>query len=254
MAVGGMPEAVKCWVDNNDLIACNNVHQSLITAYKQDFLKYAKKFQLKYVELLFSKIPFFIGKKFKYSNLSADYRKRELAPCLELLAKAGVIHKIFHSSGNGIPLGGEADPNKFKVIFLDIAITQTILGLDTKDWILNSGNQYINMGNITEAFVGQELMAYSQPNLEQTLYYWHKETRGSSAEVDYLIQKDAAVVPIEVKCGHGSSLKSLQIFLSKKTKTPYGVRLSTHNYSIFDKIHSYPLYAVAKILSNDNYL
>jgi len=144
MAVGGMPEAVQCWLDTQDLIACNTIHHQLINTYRQDFQKYAKKFQLKYVELLFNRIPLYLAQPFKYSNISKDYKKRELEPCLTLLLKAGIIHQVLYSAGNDIPIGAESNLDKFKTIFIDIALSQAILGLDTKNWILNPKQNFIN--------------------------------------------------------------------------------------------------------------
>lgn len=244
-AVGGMPEAVQCWIDTQNLAACNNIHHELINAYRQDFQKYAKKFQIKYINLLFDRIPLFQGKQFKLSSVSQDHRKRELLPCLELLAKAQVIHSVLQSAGNGVPLGAEINPDKFKVIFLDIALTQAALGLQASDWLLNPEETYVNRGAIVEAFIGQELLAYSTPNAEAHLYYWQRETRSSEAEVDYLIEKNSTIIPVEVKSGTTGTLKSLHLFLQSRSNSPYGLRFSTHNYSKLDHIYSYPLYAVA---------
>ena len=247
MAIGGMPEAVKCWLDTENLAMCNTIHHQIISAYEQDFQKYSKKHQLKYIDMLFNRIPLYLGQQFKYSNIAKEYRKRELEPCINLLVKAGIIHQIYHSAGNGLPLGAEINLDKFKIIFLDIALSQAILGLETKDWIIDPLHAFINKGAIAESFVAQELLAYSDPNMQQKLYYWQRETRGSNAEVDYLIQKNSNVIPIEVKSGEGRSLKSMKLFLQNRPNSPYGVRFSIHNYSEFDGIHSYPLYAIAKL-------
>ncbi len=249
LAVGGMPEVVKCWREKKDSFACFALQQGLIDTYKQDFNKYAKKFQIKYLNVLFEHVPLRLGKKFKYSALGDHYRKRELAPCLDLLATAGVINKVLRSHGNGIPLGAEAEPQDFKVIFLDVALSQAVLGLDLSAWIINPLEELINKGAIVEAFVGQELLAYANPLKKASLYYWHREERSSQAEVDYLIQKDHHVIPLEVKSGKSTTLKSMQLFLESHVQSPYGVRFSVLNYGVKPNIHSYPLYAVAKALN-----
>ena len=102
-----------------------------------------------------------------------------------------------------------------------------------------------------EAFVGQELLAYRQPYKRPMLYYWHKETRGSNAEVDYLIQSEQNILPIEVKSNLGSSMKSMQVFLESHPQSPYGIRFSKHNYSVYNKVHSYPLYSIAGAFAED---
>ena len=84
------------------------------------------------------------------------------------------------------------------------------------------------------------------------LYYWRREIRSSEAEIDYIIQLKNKVVPIEVKSGEGRTLKSMNIFLESHTKSTYGIKFSTNNFSIFEKIHSYPLYALSKVLIEKN--
>lgn len=260
MAVGGMPDAVKTWIETENLkaqerlSACNKVHLQLIEAYRQDFQKYAKKFQLKYLDLLFSNLPAFIGKTIvSYNKITSEYRKRELEPCLELLTKASIFHKIIHSAGNGVPLSQEANLEKFKLIFLDVALAQTTLGIQAKDWLLNPEQNFINKGAMVEAFIGQELLAYSaykEPSMKPKLYYWlkHLEKSNSNAEVDYLIPIDGKVIPIEVKSNDGRSHKSMNIFLETKKNSPYGIKFSISNYQRTPKIHFYPLYSVAAAL------
>ena len=248
-AIGGMPEVVSTWKETGDPHTIQDIHQSLLAAYRQDFHKYAAQHQMKYVSLLFDQIPYHLGKTFKFSSIPGEYRKRELSPCLDLLEMAGIINKVFHSSAQGLPLGGQANLEKFKVLFLDIGLAQTFLGANIADWFLNPQQSYINKGEITEAFVGQELLAYAPPNQKHSLYYWHREKQGSLAEVDYVVQNKNAVIPIEVKGGMGNTLRSLYSFLESHPNSTYGLRFSTQNYSIFNNVHSYPLYAVASAVS-----
>jgi len=247
-AVGGMPEALQCWLDTEDLFACQKIHTTLINNYQQDFEKYATKFQIKYVDTLFQKIPRQLGEIFKYSKVSDDYRKRELVPCLDLLTKASVCHPIYHSDGQGIPLGAQTKLDKFKLIFLDIALSQTILGLSTNHWILSPRESLINNGAITESFVGQEMLAYSHCHDKKQLYFWIRQERSSQAEVDYLIQKDRDIIPIEVKSGKAGKLRSLHLFLEGHGGSPYGIKISAQNYMQNNKIVSYPLYAINEAL------
>lgn len=254
MTVGGMPEAVACFVENPDLNRCFKIQRTIIDAFRQDFHKYAKKYQVKYVELLFNSIPGFLGKKFKFSNIPGEFRKRELMPALELLVKAGVAARIIHSGGQGIPLAASAKEDVFKVLFLDIALSQSVLGSDTASWLLDPGINFINKGGLTEAFVGQELLAYSTPDQKSDLFYWQREERASNAELDYLIRKNDIIVPIEVKSGAAGHLKSLRFFLDEREKSPYGVRFSISNFFRDNDIHTYPLYAVAKLVSPESSL
>lgn len=250
MAIGGMPKVVNQWATQQDIQSTMNELQNIKNAYEQDFSKYAKRNEIKYVNLLFKKIPGLICQRFKYSHLSIDFRKRELEPSLWLLEKAGIINQVIHSHGNGIPLGAEADLSKFKLMTLDVGINQAILGLELKDWFIDPTMAFVNKGSLAESFIGQELLAYSNPSNKQELYYWQREEKHSHAEIDYLIIQDRNIIPVEVKSGHGSKMQSLRIFLQSHPASPYGIRFSTHNYSIYDQIHSYPLYAVAGGVEN----
>lgn len=247
LAIGGMPEAVRCWQKAKDTLACPKFHKSILTAYRQDFGKYARKLQVRYVELLFEHIPLQLGQKFKYTVIEGEFRKRELAPALDLLVTAGVAQKVYASAGQGIPLGAQIDPLDYKVIFLDVALAQTMLGLQTAGWYINPLVEFVNKGALVEAFVGQEILTCLDPSSKPVLYYWHKETRGSSAEIDYLVQQEGYVIPVEVKSGEGRTLKSIQMFLESHQKSPYGIRFSVQNYSEYNSIRSYPLYAVFKL-------
>jgi len=250
MAIGGMPKVVQQWVSQSNMQLNTTVLQNIKNAYEQDFAKYAKKNEIKYVDLLFKKIPTVICQRFKYTQLTTTLRKRELEPALHLLEKAGIINQVIHSIGNGLPLGAEVDFNKFKLIFLDVGLTQAILGLELKDWFINVPVAFVNKGHLTESFVGQELLAYANPSDRPTLYCWCRDERGSHAEVDYLLTHQQKIIPVEVKSGHGSRLQSMRLFLQVHPDSPYGIRFSIHNYSVFDHIHSYPLYAVAGVVEN----
>lgn len=177
-----------------------------------------------------------------------------MRPSLELLEKADIVHKITHSSGQGIPLAAAVKDEIFKVLFLDIALSQAILGVDRGSWLLEPEINFINKGALTEALVGQELLAYSPPDRQSRLFYWHREARSSNAEIDYLIQQGENLLPIEVKSGPTSGLKSLRFFLETHQRSPYGIRFLPGNFSIDNGIHNYPLYAVAKLAAPDSEL
>lgn len=253
LAFGGMPAVLNCWQELRDALRCSKIHASLLAAYRQDFGKYARKLQIKYLELLFNQIPLQLGKKFRYGVVEGGYRKRELAPALDLLVTAGIAHQVFYSSGQGVPLGAQIDPQNYKVIFLDVGLSQAALGLDVANWFLHPIDELINKGPLVEAFIGQEILAYSNPSRKNDLYYWQRTLRSSEAEVDYLLELDRNIVPIEVKSGPGSTLKSMHSFLENHAGSPYGIRFSTLQYSRFEKIHSYPLYAVAEVMRHSQH-
>ena len=245
--VGGLPEVVASWAADEQPLEIEEKLVSIVSAYRQDFEKYAKKSQLKYLNLLLQHVPLQIGQKFKFHGIG-EYRKRELAPCLELMEKAQIVHMVYHTSGQGVPLGSQCDLERYKVILFDVGVTQRLLGLNLKGWFLKPDLAFANHGALTESFVGQEMMAYAPASTRNPLYYWQREARGSEAEVDYLTTFNAEVIPVEVKAGKGSTLKSLHSFLSSHPKSPYGFKISLSERSTFEKIVSIPLYAVFEVI------
>lgn len=248
---GGMPAAAASWVEYHDAERCSRIQEDILESYRQDFQHYAVKHQQKYVDLLFREIPGRLGKKFKYSAIPGEYRKRELAPALELLVKAGVAHTVFHSSGQGIPLGADVNADRFKVLFLDCGLAQRSLGIKPGTWLLDAQESLINKGEITEAFVGQEFLAVASPHRKAQLYYWHREARASNAEVDYLVQQENATIPVEVKSGNEGRIKSMRVFLDEHPRSPFGIRLSSGNNGEFERIRSFPLYFAASVAGID---
>ena len=245
IAIGGMPEAINEWMRTKTSRAAKIVHSDLIFNYQQDFGKYAKRHQIKYLDRLFQKAVEQLSRKFIFSQVG-EYQKRELEPALELLGKAGIVHQVTKSAGQGIPIGAQADMDDFKVIFLDVGLSQALLKLDIAPWFIDPLEIFINKGEIVEAFVGQELLAYSDPIAKDELFYWRRDSRGSHAEIDYLVQIHDKVVPIEVKAGTNNKIKSMYMFLDAHLNSSYGIKYSAFNYSMYGRIHSYPLYAVAK--------
>ena len=254
LAIGGMPEAINQWIKTGNINECLMVHQDIINTYQQDFGKYAKTSQIDHVERVFDSIPHQLGGKFKYTVIEGDYRKRELAPALDLLRTAGIVHKIFHTAAQGIPLGAEVDLDFYKAILMDIAISQKVLGLKTGSWILQPLQTFTNKGAIVEAFVGQEILAYADPRQKAQLYYWQRMAKNSTAEVDYLLQDQENIIPIEVKSGQGTTLRSLNMFLETHARSSYGIRFSAQNYSVHEHVHSYPLYAIASAVLHNKEL
>jgi hypothetical protein len=251
LAIGGMPAAVDAWVKTQTPRNVKKIHTDLLDSFRQDFNKYAAVHQVKYLDALFNHALSQLSNKFIYSHVG-EYQKRELAPALELLEKAGIVHSVVRSSGQGIPIGAQVHLDDFKIIFLDVALSQAALNLDITPWFINPLTAFINKGEIVEAFVGQELLAYSDPISRNSLYYWRRDNRNSEAEVDYLTQLQEKIIPIEVKAGTSLRIKSMHIFLDLHPNSVYGIRFSSRNYNIEPRVHTYPLYSVAQPFFNVN--
>lgn len=247
LSIGGMPEAVARWVQTKDPTSALHVLQQIAATYRQDFEKYARKTQVKHLEQLFRQIPHLVGGEFSYREIHGEYRKRELAPALDLLERANIIHSIRHCSGQGIPIGAEVNFSIFKVIYLDIGLCQAILGSDISIWFLRPLEGFENRGEIAEGFIGQEFVCYASPDSKAEIYFWKRQEKNSTAEIDYLIQRGEQLVPIEVKSGHGSTLRSLHLFLRTHPKSTLAIRFSSLNYSVMNELDSRPLYAAVSL-------
>lgn len=251
LAIGGMPEAVVEWIETKKSREVKRVQGEIIGTYRQDFGTYARKHENKYLSRIFRKAGEQLSRKFMYARVG-EYRKRELEPAVDLLEMAGVVHKVIKTSGQGVPLGTSSDSDDFKLIFLDVGLTQRLLKYNLSEWFLNPLKMFVNKGELVEAFVGQELLAYSDPVDKELLFYWKSIVSGLQAEVDYLIQLDEQIVPIEVKAGISNRLKSMHTFLNLHPRSAYGIRLWAGNELKEDAIRSYPLYAIVKPLLDHN--
>lgn len=245
--IGGMPKVVSHYVETGDLLKCQQILDDLVISFQDDFVKYKKRISSFMLREVFNSVVAQNSTKFIYTKATPDLNRGQVKLCLELLSMAGLIYPVTHSSANGVPLGAEINTKFRKYIVFDSGIYQRILGLDLSDLLLNSDFDSINKGSIAELFVGLELIKASEKRIE--LYYWQRESKNSQAEVDYLVQKSTRILPIEVKSGAKGSMQSMYLFLNEK-KMEIGIRVSQENFSEYDKIKVFPIYAVANILSN----
>jgi len=251
--IGGMPEVVKAYLQAKDLRISQEMQQVLIASFREDFHKYASRTNVEYVRLVFQALPRMLGKKWKYSQVDAGIKSRELANALHLLEKAGLAYRAVHSSANGLPLGAQVNPRKFKVFFLDIGLCQRLLGLDLAKLYLGRKEILAHRGGMAEQFVAQELISMNPPNQSPQLFYWHREEKSSQAEVDFLLERPGEILPIEVKSAGEGRLRSLHLFLKEKGGfVREALKISTANFSRLDKIISWPFYALFRLESGSS--
>jgi uncharacterized protein len=241
--LGGMPAAVAAWLNQRDPIICQEIQDEIIDAYQEDFYKYASDRQISYLSKVFMSIPQQLGKKFKFSAIGADMHSLPLKQALMLLSKAGVAEFCYHTAAHKQPLGAETNEKKFKIYFFDIGLAQRILGLDTKEWLLTPMS-VANIGPITEQLIAQELIAHSGARKKPALYYWHRESRGSNAEVDFIVQKGNSIIPVEVKSAKDGRMRSLHLYLESHPDAPYGLKIAENLFSQHGNIREIPLYGI----------
>ncbi|MBA3816803.1 MAG: ATP-binding protein [Parachlamydiaceae bacterium] len=246
MWLGGMPAVVDIWLSHKDSSLCQRVQDRIIKTYIDDFQKYAKSHQVEHIGHVFSSIPKQLGKKFKYIKVDPDAKTYPIKQALHLLNKAGITYQCFHTAAQSYPLGAEVDEKKFKVFFFDIGIAHRILGLDLSEWVTHPMEVEL-FGFSAEQLVAQELISYSEPSQKGELYYWHSESSTSNAEVDFITIHNKKIIPVEVKSKIKGGMKSLNVFLSKHHKSPYGIKISEGMFGKHDHLCEIPLYGVKNI-------
>ena len=249
LVLGGMPEVISRYSQTQDILSCQSILDDLLISLKSDFTKYKKRVSPARLSEVFLSVARQTGSKFIYTHASPGSNHSQIKDAVELLIMAGLVIPVIHSSANGLPLGAERNDKKRKLLLLDTGIFQRLLDLEISDMLFEGSFSQINKGAIAEMFVGLEIMKSSLPSFQKDLFYWQREALNSQAEVDYLIQMDQQIIPIEVKSGTRGAMQSLFLFLTEK-KAPYGIRFSLENYSTYEKIRIFPLYAVTDVIRN----
>ncbi len=245
--VGGMPAVVNAYAQKRDLTACFKILDDITVTLQDDFAKYRNRAPVARLAEVFRSVVLQAGGKFKYANVGSTSYTQALKDALSLLVQAGLAHVVRHTHARGIPLGAQVDDRRFKVILFDVGIHQRLLGLDVPGHLTAGDVELINKGSLAESLVGQELIGNHPSHLRPALYYWHRESRGSNAEVDYVIQQGASIVPVEVKAGTRGQMQSMHLFMSERG-LPRGIRISVENFSRYDHVDAIPLYAVRQLM------
>lgn len=248
LILGGMPEVISTYVQQNSLQACGQVLDDLITSMKSDFAKYKNKIPYLRIAEVFDSVVRQSGGKFVYAKAATQFTSKQTKEALDLLIMAGLVIPVTHTSANGIPLGAEINPKQRKMLLLDTGVFQRLQNLNIGDLLLENDFDAINKGSIAEQFTGLELLKAASCYRQETLYFWQREAKGSNAEVDYVIRKGEQIIPVEVKSGTKGSMQSLHLFMKEK-KSKSGIRVSFENYSGFENIEIIPLYGVSDLVS-----
>ncbi len=245
---GGMPEVIAKYIKNQRFDEIQSSLDDLLISYKADFSKYKKRVPSLRILEVFESIAQQSGGKFVYTKAALETNQKLVKEAVELLIMAGLVIPVTHTSANGIPLGAESDAKKRKLLLFDTGLFQRICGLDLSKIIISPDFNSINKGAIAEQLVGLEFLKYTNPFQQQNMYYWHRETASSNAEVDYLVQNQEDIIPIEVKSSGKGSMQSMAVFLNEKKRT-HGVRFSLENFGKVNDIEIFPLYAVGNFMA-----
>lgn len=244
---GGMPGVVKEYADNRNIKKVRTMQNAILASYLQDFSKYSTKTEAVRITDAWNAIPSQLArenKKFKYSEISVNARARDYHDAIQWLADAGLVYKSVNIKIPKLPLSGYKADNIFKLYLLDTGLLGAMLNLTARTIV--EGNLLFSQynGAFTENYVAQELMAgplFEDVHLKE-LYYW---TSKSSAEVDFVVNYDDAVYPLEVKAGVSRRKTSLLAY-GEKYNPPVLSRASLMNFTREENLCNYPLYAVSR--------
>ena len=236
LIIGGMPEAVKAFIETNSYIDASLVQSSIIDSYTADMAKYASKSEALKIRACYNSIPAQLAKdnkKFQYKVVQKGGSSSIFGASLEWLKQAGVILECQRVDQGNMPLPVYADQTSFKIYMSDVGllVNKSQMSVNT----IITGESNIFMGAVTENYIAQQLASKNYP-----LYYW--TVANSQAELDFVLQKNDKIYAIEVKKGEHVRSRSLSVF-KQKYSPDYAIRFSQKNFGKTEDVISIPLYA-----------
>lgn len=241
MYIGGMPEAVAEYVETDSLLSIKPIQKAILDAYELDFAKHAPKDQIMKISEVWKSIPNQLAKenkKFIFSAIRQGARGREYETAIQWLADAGLIHKSYQISVPKLPLSGYSNKDIFKIFLLDVGLLSAMSNISVKSVVEERGLFSEFYGAFTENFVAEALSAE-----HHNLYYW---TSSGTAEVDFVIEQDLNVYPLEVKSGESTKKKSLLVY-NEKYQPKISLRTSLMNLKKDGSIVNIPLYLIGRL-------
>lgn len=245
--VGGMPEAVRAFLDGRSLLRAFEVQAEILDAYRQDFSKYAPRADKDCLNQVLASCAAGVGEQIKYSRLADGFSNVTIHKAFDLLCMAEVLHKIPATRAPLLPFGSSANSKRFKASLIDIGLMQRLAHLPVNVELRQEDLLAIYRGKLAEQYVAQELLI----SQNRELYYWAREEHASAAEVDYLVQRDGRVCPVEVKSGRGGTLRSLHMVLAAYPECPEGIVLYSGPYGWRpeSRLRFLPLYFAGSLCS-----
>jgi len=249
--IGGLPEVVNSYVSNKDYNEVKEIQKRLLDSYENDFSKHAPVNIITRIREVWNNIPSQLGKenkKFIYGLIKKGARAREYKTAINWLIDAGLIYKIHRVNDYKKPLKAYQDLNAFKLYIFDTGLLSAMINLNIKTLIEKDEIFTEFKGSLTEEYVLEELKS----SLDTEIFYW--SNIDGIAEIDYMIEIDNNIIPIEVKSGENLQAKSLKSFI-KKYNSPLNIRTSLREYKKEENIINIPLYMInnlKKILDAGN--
>lgn len=245
--IGGMPEVVQDFVNNRDYKRVREIQKTILASYENDFSKHVPANTVEKIRMLWKTIPSQLAKenkKFIYSAIKTGARAKEYELALLWLKDAGLVYQVNRIKKPDIPLIAYQDFEAFKLFVVDVGLLSALTNLDVKTILEKTQIFEEFKGAIAEQYVYQQLRSL---NYDMPIYYWSNDT--SRSEIDFVVQFDGYVIPIEVKAEKNLRAKSLKNFI-QEYKSEKSVRTSLADYKLNDNnLYDIPLYAIGNIES-----
>lgn len=237
LVVGGMPECVAQFVQTKDYILIRHTQDTILTSYLNDMSKYNNLNEIKKTRLVYDNITVQLSKqntRFQYKLIKTGGRAAEFENAIEWLCLSGIVSQVYKTEQVKKPLENYRDIDAFKVYVSDLGLLCAKKDLAANDILYMTGELNDFKGGMTENYVQVQLAI----NGYRT-YYW-ESPRG--AEIDFVIQREGQIIPVEVKSADNTKAKSLRIYMD--TYHPaYAIKLSSKNFGYEDGKKIVPLYA-----------
>jgi len=241
--VGGMPECVMTFLHERNFTEVRKIQFQLLEAYEQDFSKHAPLELVPRLRMVWNSIPAQLSKesrKFVYRLVKKGSRAKDFEMAISWLTDCGQATKVFRVNQPKLPLKAYEDVNAFKLFFVDIGLLSAMGSLDAKSIL--EGNRIFSefKGALTEQYVLQQMICGD----DMVIRYWSSER--STAEVDFVIQMNGMIVPVEVKAEENLQSKSLKVYREKFNPT-LSIRTSMSNFREQEWMVNVPLYAISEL-------
>ncbi len=223
LLVGGMPEAVKNWFENRNLSEVNEIQDNIILGYENDFSRHSPQSELPNIELIWRSIPEQLSQennKFVFSRVKKSARAKDLEKSIGWLIDAGLIHVVTKVENPQVPLSFYSDSSFYKIYLCDVGLLSRMANFTLKSLIEKDESTGGFRGSLAENFINNELVS-----LGYDTYFWRS---GNTAELDFLIEDEAGVVPIEAKANINTKAKSYAIFVNRY-ENDVGFKFSLNN-------------------------
>ncbi len=246
LIVGGMPEAAADYYEHGSFLSCQNIHRDILFNFRDDIGKYNTDIPADILRQVFDYSLHHVCTQVKASSAIQGVSAYYFEESVKLLRRAGLVYPVKASSCDVLPLGGSEKETNKKLLTFDTGIYLTACDLSAADILASDVFKRMNKGNVVEMQTGLEMVKNTDPFQEAAVYYWYRS--GANAEVDYVLQIGNHIIPLEVKASGKGSMQSIHSFLAAHPEVPYGIRVSLENFSAYEKIRVFPVYAVRKIM------